>query len=260
LVFVFFTTCKKIYKHLYIKNIKNTSRNSKKLPECHCIGKIMKYPWISPKFTKMPLAARVAHARLLLAAGTFSGALSGQKMVDPGRSDVKDSYGGGLDCRWWLMSENRRLEASVAADESRPVSGQIERRKRWNRPGFCFIWGRRPFCGGCQACSGRIWEIGGERGSRRREERDALGYAMVRTQTRYTSASEACDPLDLWWKDRAAGIGPICRLIGRSGWAEMGSGATRCTEISVHPVTWRNGIKAQIFSRAEMCWVFNLVW
>jgi hypothetical protein len=41
-------------------------------------------------------------------------------MVDPGRSDVKDSYGGGLDGRWWLMSENRRLEASVAADDHGP--------------------------------------------------------------------------------------------------------------------------------------------
>jgi len=47
----------------------------------------------------MPLVARVAHARLLLAAGRFSGEIYGQKMVDPGRSDVKDSYGGGLDGR-----------------------------------------------------------------------------------------------------------------------------------------------------------------
>ena len=99
LVFVLFTTCKKIYKHLYIKNIKNTSRNSEKLPECHCIGKRLKYPRVSPKFTKMPLAPRVAHARLLLAAGRFSGAISGQPMVDPGRSDVEDSYGGGIDGR-----------------------------------------------------------------------------------------------------------------------------------------------------------------
>ena len=96
LVFVFFTTCKKIYKHLYIKNIKNTSRNPEKLPECHCIGKILKYPPISPKLTKMPLAARVAHARLLLAARRFSGVISGQPMVDPGRSDGEDSDGGGL--------------------------------------------------------------------------------------------------------------------------------------------------------------------
>ena len=50
----------------------------------------------------------------------FSGEISGQPMVDPGRSDVKDSYGGGLDGRWWLMSENRRLEASVAADDHGP--------------------------------------------------------------------------------------------------------------------------------------------
>ena len=84
---------------IYKTNIKNTSRNQKKLPECHCIGKILKYPRSSPKITKMPLAARVAHARLLLAAGRFSGAISGQTMVDPGRSDVEDSDGGGLDGR-----------------------------------------------------------------------------------------------------------------------------------------------------------------
>jgi len=47
----------------------------------------------------MPLAARVARARLLLAAGRFSGAISGQPMVDSGRSDVEDSYGGGIDGR-----------------------------------------------------------------------------------------------------------------------------------------------------------------
>ena len=64
-------------------NIKNTSRKPKKLLECHCIGKILKYPRISLKITY----------------GRFSGALSGQPMVDPGRSDVKDSYGGGLDGR-----------------------------------------------------------------------------------------------------------------------------------------------------------------
>jgi hypothetical protein len=99
LVFVFFTTCKKIYKHLYIKNIKNTSRNPEKLPECHCIGKILKYPRISPKITKMPLAARVAHARLLLAAVKFSGEVSGKQMVASGRSEGEDSDGGGLDGR-----------------------------------------------------------------------------------------------------------------------------------------------------------------
>jgi hypothetical protein len=47
----------------------------------------------------MPLAARVAHARLLLEAVKFSGEISVQPMVDPGRSDVEDSDGGGLDGR-----------------------------------------------------------------------------------------------------------------------------------------------------------------
>jgi hypothetical protein len=30
----------------------------------------------------------------------------------------------------------------------------------------------------------------------RSEEREALGYATVRTLARYTGADEACDPLD----------------------------------------------------------------
>jgi protein gp37 len=68
----------------------------------------------------MPLAARVRHARLLLAAARFSGEISVQPMVDPGISDVEDSNGGGIDGRWWLMSENWRLEASVA-DENRAL-------------------------------------------------------------------------------------------------------------------------------------------
>jgi len=68
----------------------------------------------------MPLAARVAHARLLLEAVKFSGELSGQQMVDSGRSEGEDSDGGGLDGRRWLTRENRRFEASVAADDRGP--------------------------------------------------------------------------------------------------------------------------------------------
>lgn len=47
----------------------------------------------------MPLAARVAHARLLLALAKFPGEISGKRTVDPGRSEGKDSDGGGLDGR-----------------------------------------------------------------------------------------------------------------------------------------------------------------
>jgi len=61
----------------------------------------------------MPLAARVAHARLLLEAAKFSGEISGQKMVDFGRFEGEDSDGGGLDGRLCLTRENRRFEASV---------------------------------------------------------------------------------------------------------------------------------------------------
>ena len=133
----FFTTCKKIYKHLYLKkNIKNKSRNPKTLPECHCIGKIMKYPRISPKFTKMPLAARVAHAWLLLEAVKFSGAISGQKMVASGRSEGADSDGGGLDGRWWLKRENRRFEASVADKNRGPFPARWWGENAENGRGF----------------------------------------------------------------------------------------------------------------------------
>ena len=41
----------------------------------------------------------MAHARLLLTTVKFSGKISGQPMVDPGRSEVEDSDGGGLDDR-----------------------------------------------------------------------------------------------------------------------------------------------------------------
>ena len=47
----------------------------------------------------MLLAARVAHARLLLVATRFSGEISSQLMVYPGRSEVEDFEGGGLDDR-----------------------------------------------------------------------------------------------------------------------------------------------------------------
>jgi len=51
---VFFLHARKFTSIYIYKNIKNTIRNPKKLPECHCIGKILKYPWISRKITKMP--------------------------------------------------------------------------------------------------------------------------------------------------------------------------------------------------------------
>lgn len=65
----------------------------------------------------MPLAARVAHARLLLEAVKFSGSISSQQMVASGRSEGEDSDGGGLDGRWWLTRDNRWFEVSVADDD-----------------------------------------------------------------------------------------------------------------------------------------------
>ena len=84
--------------HIYKNKIK-TVRNLKQLPECHCIDKRLKYPRISQKITKMPLAARVAHVRLLLEALEFSGEISSQGMVDSGRSEGEDSDEGGFDGR-----------------------------------------------------------------------------------------------------------------------------------------------------------------
>jgi hypothetical protein len=52
--FLFFFSHARKFTSIYIyKNIKNTIRNPKKLPECHCIGKRLKYPWISQKIMKM---------------------------------------------------------------------------------------------------------------------------------------------------------------------------------------------------------------
>jgi len=51
----FFHMQENLQVFIYKKNIKNTIRDPKKLPECHCIGKRLKYPWISWKITKMPL-------------------------------------------------------------------------------------------------------------------------------------------------------------------------------------------------------------
>ena len=52
--FLFFFSHARKFTSIYIyKNIKNTIRNPKKLPECHCIDKRLKYPWISQKIMKM---------------------------------------------------------------------------------------------------------------------------------------------------------------------------------------------------------------
>jgi len=71
----------------------------------------------------------VAHARLLLEAVKFPGEISGQQMVDSGRSEGEDSDDGGFDVRCWLMRENRWFEASGGRQKSRAFSGQIGRRK-----------------------------------------------------------------------------------------------------------------------------------
>ena len=85
--FFCFSTCKKnLQVFIYIKN---TVRNPKQLPEWHYIDKGPKYPWCQ----------RVAHARLLLEVAKFSDEISGQPMVDSGRSEGENSYDDDFDGR-----------------------------------------------------------------------------------------------------------------------------------------------------------------
>ena len=84
----------------------------------------------------MPLAARVAHARLLWEGVKFSGEISGQKMVASGISEGEDSDGGGLDGRLWLTRENRRFEASVADENHSPFPARWGGENAENGRGF----------------------------------------------------------------------------------------------------------------------------
>ena len=144
-------------------------------------------------------------------------------MVDPGRSEVEDSDGGGLDGRWSLIRENRRLKASVAGDDRDLFPARWGGENDENHRGFSLQQGRNlsVVVRRLETAGYRRSEIGGERESHRREERDALRVATVWTRAWYTGTAEHCAPLDLGWNDRPAVIGWICRLIGRSGWAEV---------------------------------------
>jgi hypothetical protein len=86
------------------------------------------------------------------------------------------------------MSENRRLEASVAADDRGPFPAKWSGKNAETGRGFALYEDRD--------LSVVVWKLEMARYGRS-EERDAIGYATVRTQARYTCAAEACDPLDL---------------------------------------------------------------
>ena len=94
-----------------------------------------------------------------------------------------------------------------------------------------------------------------ERESLVRGER-VWGLATVWTLAWYTSADEGCEPLDRGWIDHSAVIGLICKLIGRSRWAEL-SGVARCTERLVHRVTWHGTTrsKGRLFKGLRWIWV-----
>jgi hypothetical protein len=150
----------------------------------------------------MPLAARVAHARLLLEAVKFSGEISGQKMVASGRSE-----GGGLDGRWWLKRENRRLEASVAADDRGPFPARWGGDNDENHRGFSLQQGRNLSVVVRRLETAGKWRSD-ERESVADERRERVrDYATVWTRVWYTGTAEHCAPLDLGWNDRMAVIG-----------------------------------------------------
>jgi len=206
----------------------------------------------------MPLAARVAHARLLLAAVKFSGEISGQKMVASGRYEGEDSDGGGLDGRWWLKRENRRLEASVAADDRGPFPARWGGDNDDNHRGFSLQQGRN------LSVVVRRLETAGKWRSDEREsvagERREMLWVMLRWERKH-GTPVLLNTVNRWISDETIGWLWLARSAGWSdglGWAELWSGVTRCTEISVHRVTWRNGIKVRLFQGLRCVWV--LIW
>ena len=109
-------------------------------------------------------------------------------MFDPGRYEGEDSDGGCLDGRRWLKRENRRFEASVAADDRGPFPEKWGGENAETSRGFALYEDND--------LSVVVWKLE-MAGDGRSEERDALGYATVSTLARYTGAVDACDPLDI---------------------------------------------------------------
>ena len=179
---------------------------------------------------KMPLSARVAHARLLLVAARFSGEISGQPMVGSGRSKVEDSVGGGLDGRWWLTRENRRLEASVVGDDPDL---------------FLALWGGENHRGFTLQNVRNLSVVV------RRLETAEYGRSEERERVAGERREMLCDLLRC---ERVHGtpvpLNTVRRWIGQlwlagsAGWSHgpdeqrFWSGVVRCIESSVHRVTW----------------------
>jgi len=191
----------------------------------------------------MPLAARVAHARLLLEAAKFSGEISGQQMVDPGRSDVEGSDCGGLDGRWWLSKENRRFEASVADENRGPFPARWGGENDENHQVFSLHQGRNLSVVVRRLETAGKWRSDErERASPARGERESEKcYGVNAHMVKRCSWSLWTVGSQLNWSDGCYWLD--LQVIGRSGWSECLSGVTRRTESSVHRMTWRNGIK-----------------
>jgi len=167
----------------------------------------------------MPLAARVAHARLLLAAVKFSGEISGQKMVASGISEGEDSDGGGLDGRWWLKRENRRLEASVAANDRGTFPARWGRDNDEKHRGFSLQQGRN------LSVVVRRLETAGKWRSDEREsvagERREMLWVTLRWERKH-GTPVLLNTVNRWISDETIGwlwlAKPLVRpLIGRSG-------------------------------------------
>jgi hypothetical protein len=64
-------------------------------------------------------------------------------------------------------------------DDDRGLFRPDEADKTMTTTGVFFTAVEKPFCGGAEAGDGRKVEIGRERESRRREEREAMGYTTL---------------------------------------------------------------------------------
>ena len=180
----------------------------------------------------MPLAARVAHARLLLVAARFP-ANRWSILVDL-RSRIPMVVVSTAVDGWRERIDDLKVRWPTTFSA---FFRQMRRRKRWKPPGFFFVGDFRPFCGGSEAGDGRRWEIGGERESRRREERDGLrlyydvNVIMVHrcswslwTVGSLMERSCCCDWLDLevdrrsWWAEVLISCDAVHRKFGTPGY------------------------------------------
>ena len=152
----------------------------------------------------MPLAARVAHARLLLERWNFLARFPAKK--------------------WLILVDLRaRILMEVVSTAVDGWRGRIVGLKlRWPTKIVPFF---RPD-GEAKTLKTAGNGRSDERENCRQEERETPRFATVWTRAWCTGASKGCEPLDCGWTDPAAVIGWICKLSTvRMGWGVIWCGA-----------------------------------